>query len=399
MGEQFDKAVSMREICKAIKECKRGVSYKDGPMEWYLHSTSKAEKLQRDIKQGKYKLRPGTPVQIYRPKRREAIAPWFRDCVWQRSMCNNGVYDDLTRSLCYDNVACQKGKGTDLAIRRTIKFMQQIYRETGTNEGWGVHLDVHKYFPMTPHAAVKAEDAKLLTEPKFLPYIEEIVDSIKDTREMELIRADTFGERGTGLGSQINQLNQVALLNGIDHRLKCFCDKSERYMDDFLIIDKSKDVCIEAERVVTEELAKRGLECVNKSGLFRLSDGFYFLRHYFKLTDTGKVILRLHPDAITGERAALQGMKRAVDRGEITMEQVRQHYQCWIAQAEYASGDGHIRDMDKFYTMTFRQKPVYKRKRRYLYGGSQNAARAGSGRAPKERGAGGEECGTGGRLV
>lgn len=49
------------------------------------------------------------------------------------------------------------------------------------------------------------------------------------------------------------------------------------------------------------------------------------------------------------------------------MHDVQVHYQSWIASASYA-GQAPIREMDKFYTLTFRQKPVYKPVRRHLHG-------------------------------
>lgn len=368
MGEHCDKAKSLKEICKGIKQCKRGVSHKDGPTEWYIHSYTKGKALRDDLLSGRYKLRPGTAVKIYRPKKREAIAPWFRDRVWQRSMCNNGVYDDLTRSLMYDNTACQKGKGTDLAIRRTIKMLQQIYRETGSNEGWGVHMDLQKYFPSTPHSEIHKLDRDRITDHEYLPYLDEIVESVKDCRAPADIAADPFGARGTGLGSQINQLHQVALPNQFDHELRRISKHSERYMDDTLVLDKDKEVCVQALVLAKKMFAAHGLTVVCKAGFFQLKHGFYFLRHYFRLTETGKVIVRLHPDTLKIERRALQGLKRELERGETTMENVRVHYQCFIAQAEYSSGDGIIRAMDKCYTSLFREKPIYKRKRRNLYG-------------------------------
>lgn len=386
MGKQFDDATSMTELCRAIRQCKRGVSYKDGAMSWYLHRLTKAEELRRDILRGRYKLRPGTKVQIYRPKRREAVAPWFRDRVWQRSMCNNGVYHDMTAGLLYDNYACQVGKGTDLAIRRTIKCLQKVYRETGTNEGWVVHLDVRKYFPSTPQSEVTAMDRELIAEPMFLPYLTEIVHSLKDERPPDEIAADAFGERGTGLGSQVNQLHQVALLSPIDHELKRFCKYSLRYMDDFLVIDKRRETCVRAERLLTERLKERGLECTNKSGIAPLRRGFCFLRHLFVLTETGKVIVRLHPDTLRNERKALKALKNAIRRGEADMPYIRQQYQCFIAQAEHSSGDGAIRAMDKFYTQLFREKPKYKRKRRYYHGNPEKRKAAADGRAQEERG-------------
>jgi len=385
MGEAFDKATSMQGECRSIRKCKNGVSRKAGPMHWYLHSLTKAERQQRMVREGHYHLQPGSTVQIYRPKRREATAPHFQDRVWQRSMCDAGVYADLTRGLCYDNAACQRGKGTDQAIRRTIHFLQRIYRTTGSAEGWGVHLDVRKYFPSTPHQALKDRDRLVITEPLFLPYLDEIIDSQADPREPEEVAADPFGARGTGLGSQINQLHQVSLLSPVDHELKTFCQYSQRYMDDFQVLDPNKAVCLRAEETVRRMLAERGLTAVNKAGVFRLSKGFWFLRHFFLLTDTGKVILRLHPDTLRHERAALLGLKRALDRGETDMDAVRRHYQSFIAQAEYSSGDGAIRDMDRFYTQTFREKPTYKRKRRYFYGHHQRSQNAAPGGAAEER--------------
>lgn len=356
-------------------------------MDWYTHRLIKSKELQKDILGNRYKIRKGSIVKIYRPKYREAVAPWFRDRVWQRSMCDNGVYNDLTRRLDYDNMACQLGKGTDLAIRRTIQALQRIYREDGNNNGFGVHLDVRKYFPSTPHQEIKNMDRRLITDQLFLPYLDEIVDSVEDVRPPDVIIQDAFGPRGTGLGSQINQLHQVALLDDIDHELMCLCKFNERYMDDYLVLDKRKEICLMAEETVTRMLAMKGLECTNKAGIFRLRDGFWFLRHKFILTDTGKVLLLLHPSVFATERHALQGMKRELDRGEITMEQVRTHYQCFIAQATYSSGDGAIRAMDKFYTELFREKPMYKKKRRYLFGTDQKHKAATPGGAAQKHGA------------
>ena len=375
----------MTELCKAIKECRRGVSYKDGPTDWYIHRLMKAEALQRDILSGRYKLRPGTVVKIYRPKKREAVAPWFRDRVWQRSMCNNGVYHDLTHSLCYDNAACQVGKGTNQSFLRTIRFLQEIYRKTGSNEGWGVHIDVHQYFPKTPHDEIIALDERLITEPLFLPYLNEIVKSVADPRTEEVILSDPFGERGTGLGSQANQLNQVALPSDIDHELKTRCRWSQRYMDDFLILDTDKEKCVWAAETIDRMLKEKGLTCANRNGIFRLKDGFWYLRHRFILLDTGKVVVKMHPESIRNEKNALKGLRNELIAGRTDMNYIRAQYQTFVAQATYCSSNGVLRAMDKFYTELFREKPKYVYTRRYLYGNHQKRKGSASGRENQER--------------
>lgn len=368
MGEQFEKSATLSEIDKSNRQCKRGVSRKAGVMDAYIHGLSFDRNLLDDIVAGTYKLRPGKIVTIHRPKKRQAIAPYYRDRVWQRTMCNNGIYDDLMRSCIYDNLACQKGKGTDIAIRRVIMFLQRLYREDPNAPIYGKHLDIKKYFPSTPQAEVKKLDREKVTEPAFIPYLDEIIDSVQDPRPAEVIEADPHGKRGTGLGSQINQLNQIALLDQLDHDLKCFCRNYAKYNDDFLILDHDREIVERAGDLTNRHLAERGLTMVDKAGTFDVQKcGFYFLRKRFIMTKTGKIVIRLHRNALKEERKTLLGLKRLLDRKVITMKTVRMHYQSWIAQAEYA-GDAAIRSMDRFYIKTFREKPVYKRKRRYLYG-------------------------------
>lgn len=66
-----------------------------------------------------------------------------------------------------------------------------------------------------------------------------------------------------------------------------------------------------------------------------------------------------------------------------------------LLNAEYA-GDGPIRTMDKFYTTQFRQRPDYKRKRRYLYGNRHDPERKNPPAGGRERAADGEERNAGG---
>ncbi len=368
MDGGFDKAASLTEICRGIRECKRNVSRKAGVMDAYIHQLAFARNIRDDLLGHRYKLRPGKSVMIYRPKFRIAVAPWFRDRVWQRSMCNNGIYDDLTRSFIYDNIACQKGKGLDLAIRRVIRFLQELHRKDPAHKIYGCHLDIRKYFPSTPHAAIKALDRERIREERYIPFLEEIIDSVADQRSREEIERDPFGERGTGLGSQINQLHQIALLDKMDHEMKTTCRYYIRYNDDILILDHDRSVIDNARRIIDVWLADIGLQMVDKAGTFDVrKSGFYFLRKRFIMKDTGKIVLRMHRDAMKEERKTLEGMKRIMQRGTISMENVRQHYQSWVANAEYA-GNAPIRSMDKYYVELFKQKPIYKRKRRYLYG-------------------------------
>ena len=254
-----------------------------------------------------------------------------------------------------------------MAIRRVVKMLQRLHREDPGAKVYGVHLDVKKYFPSTPHEELKEMDRKRISEEKFLPFLFEIIDSGKDERPREEIEADPFGKRGTGLGSQINQLHQITLLDPMDHDLKSICRNYIRYNDDILILSHDRDLIKRARLLAKSHMEGLGLTMTDKTGIFTADNGFYFLRKRFIMKRSGKIIIRLHRQALADERRTLRGLKRCVDRGIRTMDDVKIHYQSWIASAEYA-GDAPIRAMDKFYTELFRQRPQYKRKKRYLYG-------------------------------
>ena len=372
MGD-YDNAITAKELNKANKQCRQGVSDKDSPVDWMLHSMLRCRQLKKRVISGKYKPRKGVKVNIYRPKKRVANAPHYGDRVWQRSMCNNGVYQDLTRSLILDNYACQKGKGTDMAIRRVVQALQALHRMCPGKPVYGIHLDIKKYFPSTPHSKIRELDQKVIRDKRYVPFLNDVIDNSPDERPKEEIEADPFGERGTGLGSQINQLHQVALLDELDHELKTFCRFYFRYNDDFLILDHDKAVVMRAKDVIEEHLAKLGLTLTVKE-IFKAEHGFSFLRKRFILKTTGKVIVRLHKDALADERKVLRKLKRDLDAGLTDMEHIRNHYQSIVAYFEYA-GDAPIRAMDKYYTELFREKPKYKRKKRYLYGKDTNSER------------------------
>lgn len=362
----YDDAITIDELAKANRQCSNGVMDKDLPVEWQIHALTRVKALKDSITKGKYKPRKGVKVRIYRPKPRVAQAPWYGDRVFQRSMCNNGVYEDLTRSFIFDNYACQTGKGTDLAIRRIIKMLQRLYRERPGEPIHGIHIDIRKFFPSTPHEETRKLDRKKISDERYLPYLYDIIELSKDERPREEIDCDPYGERGTGLGSQINQLNQVALLDEMDHEMKIHCKYYARYNDDILILDHDKAVIRKGREVAEWYLGRLGLTLVVKQ-TFTAQHGFCFMRKRFIVTETGKIVVKLHKKALADERRVLRAMKRKLDAGEIDMDHVRRHYQSVIANFEYA-GDAPIRAMDKFYTDTFREKPMYKRKKRYLYG-------------------------------
>jgi hypothetical protein len=366
MGNQYDEAVRLQSLVKASRLCCRGVGHKESAQSWKIEPTAKCEALQDLILSGKMQPGHGRPFKIYEPKERDILPPLFRDRVWQRSMCMNGIYDDMTRSLIYDNGACQVGKGTEQTVMRMVCLLERYYRGNGNNKGFVRHLDVRGYFPNTPHAKTIEIINRYVSEQEFIPHLEAIIHSFKDKRPAEVIQKDRFGERGTGLGSPISQLVQLAILSDIDHKI-CRMDGVQgyiRYMDDMAILTQTKEVGDLAAKYVADKLADIGLGLSDKGGNNRMEKGFWFLKKKFILTETGKVLVLPKKEKFSKERRVLRALKNKLDAGQITMLDVENHYESWISGLMILDAGRMIREMDRYYTKLFQKKPNYKCKKK-----------------------------------
>jgi len=366
MGNQYDEAVRLQSLVKASRLCCCGVGHKKSAQGWKIEPTAKCEALQDLILSGKMKPGYGRPFKIYEPKTRDILPPLFRDRVWQRSMCINGVYDDMTRSLIYDNGACQVNKGTEQTLMRMVCLLERFYRKNGNNEGFARHLDVRKFFPSTPNVEAINTINRYVSEQEFIPHLEAIFHSFKDNRPAETIRNDPFGKRGTGLGSPVSQLVQLAILGDIDHGI-CRMDAvhgCSHYMDDFIILTQTKEAGDLAAQYVADKLADIGLTLSDKGGSKRMKDGFWFLKKKFILTGTGKVLILPGEDKFSKERRVLRALKSKLDAEQITMLDVENHYESWMSGLMILDAGRRIREIDSYYAKLFHKKPNYKCKRK-----------------------------------
>lgn len=366
MGEQFDKAISLNELCKASKRTAKGVGHKQAVMLWKIERLERCEKLKYSITSGRHRTGHGLPFKIYEPKERLILTPLYCDRVWQNDMCYNGVYDDMTTSLIYDSGACQKEKGTEFSILRMTAVLEKYYRKYGDNNGIAKHLDIKSYFPSTPNRVAIDVIERYCNDEKIVPFLVDVFNSFIDNRDPDVIAADPFGKRGTGLGSPVSQLIQLAILDDLDHKLTN--DKNlfavHRTMDDIVIIARDKDAVRKAEETVREYLAERGLICTDKGGNNKLSKGFYFLKKKFVLTETGKVLVIPMRQKFEKERRVLRKQKHCLDAGMTDIATIMNKYECFISTMLICDCAKQIKKMDSFFANLFGTKPIYKCKRK-----------------------------------
>lgn len=333
-----EEIIGFEVLYESMQKCKKNVIWKDSVAHYVLNGLEETYNLSQKLKDGTYKARKTAKFEITRPKKREIISVCFRDRVYQRSLNDNVLYPEMTRSFIRDNWACQKGKGTDDARERMKVFLRKMYRKYGT-DFYVLQMDIHGYYPNMRHDAAN-ELLKKKLEPKM------------SRRAIEVLDGQYAGDVGYNPGSQMVQIIGISMLDDIDHKTKEALEAEQygRYMDDSLYFHHSKEHLQHCKQEIKRMLEEKGLEFnPKKTRVFHVRDGFMFLGFHYRLTDTGKVIMTVDPEKVKERRRIMKKMVKKAKRGELPKEKVDESYRSWRNHASKGNSYKLIQRMDQYY--------------------------------------------------
>lgn len=289
----YEDVIKFENLLKAGHKVCNGVRWKDSVVGYEHNIMRNTEELCEELENGTYKLQPYQIFEIFEPKYRVIVATRIRDRQVQRSLCDNGFYDEMTKSFIYDNCACLKGKGIDFALNRMTAHMRRYYSEHGYG-GYVLKCDIHHYFQSIRHDVAKRAVAKRIKDERVLKLVYDIIDS--------------FGDIGIGLGSQISQLIALAVLDELDHFIKeqLHIKHYIRYMDDFILIHNDKEYLKYCKEQIEIKLKEIGLSLNDKTKISKLNEGVIFLQWKFILTETGRIIRKMPKKKLSRQRRKLK---------------------------------------------------------------------------------------------
>ena len=337
MGPVFDEITSFDALYASMHKCANGVRWKDSTARYLADGLKETVRLRRELDAGTYRLRPYHSFIVTDPKRREVMATAIRDRQLQRALCDGYLYHQITKGFIRDNFACQKGRGMDDAMGRMDCHLHRFYRKHGT-VGWVLKCDIRHYFAETPHDVAKAAVAKRVPD--------------EDVRRAVFAIIDSFGgDKGIGLGSQVSQLVELAVLDDLDHYImeRLQIRHYLRYMDDFIIIHEDPEFLSACLDAIEEKLAALGLAINEKTQIFPLRQGIRWLQWRFVLTPTGKVLRFISRRSIARERRKLRHMLR---RG-IPIAKAEESLRSWIACARRGNTCHVIRRMTEYFRQIY----------------------------------------------
>lgn len=330
-----------------MNKCANGVRWKAGTARYLENGLTNTQKLIDELHSGTYRLGKQMKFNIYEPKKREVVALHLRDRQVQRALLDNYLYDEITRHFIYDNVSCQKGKGTKAAVNRLKVMMIKAYRLYGNN--YYIHLfDIRHFFASTSHKVAKATIRKKVRDEWACQMVDMLIDSF-------------HGETGIGLGSDIAQFIELSVLDDLDHFIKEKLHERFylRYMDDFLIISNSKERLKRDRIAIEDELSKICLVLhPTKSFIVPARRGFKWQGFRVRQTETGKIIMTIDKAKIYHMRRKLKKMVKLAKAGRLPRETADTSLQCWAANAKRGNNHMVINKMYSYYRNLWRDTNV-----------------------------------------
>lgn len=262
---------SFGNLYKAMRKCKQNVIWKDSVAGFVVvNGLVNIYKLKLSHENGKYKLDGYTIFKVYEPKERTIVSTRIKDRVFQRSLCDNYLTEQVSKGFIYDSGACLPDKGTEFARKRFYVALKRHYREHGL-KGCALKCDLTDYFGSTSHALASKSIEERVQDGWAVSETNRIINSFNQGANPDV---------GMGLGSQATQLIQLAVLDKLDHYIKevLRIKNYVRYMDDFILLHPNKEYLRYCREKIREKVESLGLKLsAKKLNYNRLHSLYTFL--------------------------------------------------------------------------------------------------------------------------
>lgn len=334
-GQLFAQICAFENLLKAAQQAQKGKRTQTNVARFNFHLERELLKLQRELTQKTWQPGPYTSFYIYEPKRRLISAAPYRDRVVHHALCNL-IEPIFERGFIRDSYANRKDKGTHRAVARCTEFCRQ--------RRYVLKGDIRKYFPAIDHQILYRLISRKIKDPDALWLIGRIIDSANPQEPMhEYFPGDDLftphqRRQGIPIGNLTSQFFANIYLDGFDHfvkrQLQCAC--YIRYVDDFVIFSDDKDHLHQVRGQVEEYLEGLRLRLhQHKCQVFPVTQGIPFLG--YRIFPTHR---RLKRENARRFEQRLRRLSAGYARHQLSLPQVGQSIQSWIAHAAHADTFG-----------------------------------------------------------
>ena len=246
-------------LLDAWREVKKQKSYFFSILAYEENLAVNLSNLLSSIEDGSYKPRPLRSFYIHVPKTRLIEAPYLEDRIVQHALLIV-IRPIIERHFIDQSYACRKERGTHAGSDQLMSYLVN-YKD----QGYYLKIDIEKFFYSIDHRVLEAQLSKLI--------------KCNYTLQMLCQFYDCESGKGLPLGNVTSQILANLSLTPLDHFIKRDLKIRHyvRYMDDFILLSKSKSELQDALRLITTEVEKLNLKINHKSKISRIKEGIDFV--------------------------------------------------------------------------------------------------------------------------
>jgi len=268
---------SFDEVYRAYKLCRKRKRPSPDQIRFELKLSESLRRLTDELNRGDYEISPYRCFIVEKPKPREIFAANFRDRVVHHVIVTR-LQPIWEKKFHYGSFACRKDKGTHAALKYLIKKHASV-SQGEKKEVFFLQLDLASFFVTINRQILFDLVDPTITDDFFRALVAKVIlyNPIKDVvvksseNEKKLIPPyksffhREYPEQGIPIGNLTSQFGANVYLNSLDHFVTRGLQVGayQRYMDDLLLIDTSKEKLFSLIAPITEWVLKNRQQVIN----------------------------------------------------------------------------------------------------------------------------------------
>lgn len=263
----FYKNLTFEKLIKAHQRAKMHKSYKNEVIKFEMNLENNITNLLNNIKNKNYHIGKYYTFKIYEPKERIINALPYVDRIVHQWYVEEFIKPYIVPKFINTSFACLKDKGSHKAVEQVEKHMREYKRINGPF--WVLKCDIRKFFYSIDPYILFDILKKYIADKELLNFT-----------KLLIFEGNPYSNNvGIPIGNYTSQFFANIYMNELDQFIKreLKIKYYTRYMDDFIILAKTKNDCILIKKQIEDFInLKLHLFLNNKSKYYPYTMGVNF---------------------------------------------------------------------------------------------------------------------------
>lgn len=240
----FYKNLTFEKLFASHLRARTHKAYRSEVIEFEINLENNITNLLNNIRNKKYHLGKYYTFSIYEPKERIIKALPYRDRIVHQWYVEEFIKPYIVPKFINTTYACLKNRGTHKAVQEVQHQIRIFKRNYG--DFWILKCDIRKFFYSIDPYILFNILKKYISDKELLNFSHLLIFDGRDSSE----------KVGIPIGNYTSQFFANIYMNELDQFVKRVLKIKyyTRYMDDFIILAKTKSECIEIKKKVEEFL-------------------------------------------------------------------------------------------------------------------------------------------------